>query len=356
MIYLISMALVVFLLGLAPQSTGLRQNNYKYYLVIAGLVVALVTGLRTPYTGSPDTYRYTMAFESISKYSNFADYYNKGLVESEFIFSETGFYFCTWLLTRVFSNSQMIVVVSMLFSTWAVCRFIHKNISEPPMGLLIYVCLGLLTFNMNGMRQSIAMSVCLLAYEHAKDRKLWKFALTVLIAMQFHKTAICFAPVYLLPVLKEGKGNIFFYLCCMIAFLLSMDWFIETYNAFTGEDYAVENEASGGGVTVILIYGAVIVMALFMLETLKKKPIRIAFYGTIVGFATYLSRFFSNMIMERISYYYFYFVILLVPQLIGEMNPRERQIAKYAFSAFAIALFIYRIRGGAFSTFKFYFS
>ena len=59
MIYLLALGLFVWLLGYADERTGLRQHNYKNYLIIAGSVVALIMGLRTKYTGSSDTYAYS---------------------------------------------------------------------------------------------------------------------------------------------------------------------------------------------------------------------------------------------------------------------------------------------------------
>ncbi len=355
MIYLILLAVTVWLLGYANEQSGLRQNNYKPYIIFAGTMVALVMGLRTRWTGSSDTRTYIIAFNSIKNYDSFIDYYDKYRSESEFIFSETGFYFFAWLLTRVTSEGQMLVLVSSAFITFAACRFIYKNVKDVPTGLLIYVCLGLFTFNMSGMRQAMAMSVCILGYEFVKKRKFIRFILTILLAMQFHKTAICFAPVYFLPMLKEGKFNTVLYLAAMGVFLLAMDWFIETYNAFTGEEYEINNEASGGGFTVILIYIATISLALLMHKCLKKREIQSAFYGVIAGFTTYIARFFSTQIMERISYYFFYFTLLLIPNIFDELDEKERQTVKIIFGILAVLLFWYRLRGGAFRYFNFYF-
>lgn len=355
MIYLVSLAVIVWLLGYANEQSGLRRNNYKYYAIFAGALVAFVMGMRTRYTGSSDTQTYIIAFNSIKTYENFGDYYNKYLSESNFIFSESGFYYFVWLLTRVTSDGQMLVLVTSAIITFSACRFIYKNVKDVPTGLLIYVCLGLFTFNMSGMRQAMAMSVCVLSYEFVKKRKIVWFALSVLLAMQFHKTAICFAPVYFLPLLKEGKINNLLYFGAMGIFLFAMDWFIETFNAFTGEEYLVNKEASGGGFTVVLIYIAAIALSLVMHESLKKREIRCAFFGVVAGFTTYIARFFSNQIMERISYYFFYFTLLLIPNLIDELDEKERQIVKLLFGILAVLLLWYRVRGGAFRNFKFHF-
>lgn len=355
MVYLLSLAVFVWVLGFADERTGLKHHNYRNYLIIAGAAVALIMGLRTQYTGSTDTYMYVTFFNGMKGYTNFADYYDLHLSDSKFIFSETGFYYFVYLLTRVFSDGQMLILAVSVVITICTCCFIYKNTEDVPTGLLVYVCLGLLTFNMNGMRQAMAMSICLLSYESVKKRKLLPFILIVLLAMLFHKTAICFVLVYFFPLLQQGKANIFWYLVAMMVFLFSMDWFIETFNAFTGEDYLVQSEATGSGLTVVLIYVACILFSLLMYDSLKKRELRSAFLGVVAGFIIYISRFFSNQIMERLSYYFFYFTILLIPGLISELEEQEQKVVRLLFGIFAIFLFWYRIKSSSFSTFKLFF-
>lgn len=353
--YLVLLSLAVFLLGLVPSRVGLRQNNYKNYLIFAGLLVTLVTGLRSPYVGSPDTYRYVLNFEALTKYSSFLEYYNRGLAERSFLVSETGYYFAVWLLTRVFSDRQILVFVTMAFCTFSVCRFIQKNSEDAPTSLLIYVCLGLMTFNMNGVRQACAMSICLFAYEYAKKGKLIPFAILVLLAMQFHKTALCFVPVFVLPRLQDRKGDVVFFLFGLVFFLLSMDWFVTTFSDLVDKEYATDAIADGGGISVLLIYAVGLLLPVFAKGFLKDKTIRISYYAGFTAFACYLARYFSNQMLERVSYYYLYFLIILIPNTIKKMNKKEQQFVIGVFSVAAIALFAYRCRNGSFRYFRFFF-
>lgn len=355
MIYLTALALFVWLFGYANERIGLRHHNYKNYLIIAGSVVALIMGLRTKFTGSSDTYMYMICFDEMKLVDDFGLYYEKNLSETEFLFSETGFYYFVWLLTRVFSDSQMVVFATSVVITYSTCWFLWKNTKDAPTGLLIYVCLGLFTFNMNGMRQAMAMSVCLWAYEAVKKRKLISFALTVLLAMQFHKTAICFLPVYFIPLLKGGKANTFLFFCGMAVYMFAMDWFIETFNAFTGKEYSLDAGADSGGITVVAIYLFVLCLMLIMHESLKNRQRRCEFYCVVLGFTCYVARYFSNQILERISYYFFYFIMLLVPNVLNEMDEKERQIVKAVLGFASVALLVYRVSRGNFNNFGLFF-
>lgn len=353
--YLVLLSLAVFLLGLVPSRVGLRQNNYKNYLIFVGLLVTLVTGLRSLYVGSADTLRYALTYERVLNYESFFEYYNEVLAERKFLVSETGFYLTCWLFGRVFHDGQAMVFLTMLFCTYSVCRFIYLNSEDPPTSLLIYVALGLMTFNMNGMRQAWAMSVCLFAYEHAKKGKLIPFVLTVLLAMQFHKTALCFMPVFVLPRLRDRKGDILFFLFGLVFFMLSMDWFVTTFSDLVDKEYATDAIADGGGISVLLIYAVGLLLPVFAKGFLKDKTIRISYYAGFTAFACYLARYFSNQMLERVSYYYLYFLIILIPNTIKKMDKKEQQFVIGVFSVAAIALFAYRCRNGSFRYFRFFF-
>ncbi len=355
MFYLLGLGAFVWLLGYADQRTRLQQHNYKTYLIIAGSMIVFIMGLRTQFTGSADTYVYMGFFDTMKPVTDFQAYNEQRMGDMNFLLSESGFLYFLWLLSRIFSNSQILLVVTAIFITGSVCRFLRRNTTDVPTGLMAYVCLGLFTFNMNGMRQAMAMSVCLWAYEFVKERKLIPFVLTVLLAMQFHKTAICFFPVYLFPLMKNNFANIFVYLCGLIAFMLSMDWFIESFNTLSGKEYDVAAEAEGGGFTVLVIYAFVIFLSLLMNKKLTDKKILCEFMCVLLGFTCYIARYFSNQILERISYYFFYFTLLLIPDLFNLMDKKERQIVKVLFGFASMAILAYRVSVGSFSSFKLFF-
>lgn len=355
MIYLIALALFTVLLGFAPKESGLQQNNHKYYAIVSGAAIALVMGFRSKFTGSGDTYTYTTTFETLHQCDTFQEYFDLFLSDREFLFSETGFYWLVWLLTRLTDDPQWMIFLTSAFITFASCYFFYKNSEDVPLALMSYVCLGLFTFNMNGMRQAMAMSVCVIGYELVKKRKLLPFLLTILLAMQFHKTAIAFIPVYFFPLLKNTKGNWFFYICGMGVFLLLLDQIIIFFNDATGKEYLLEDAFDGGGITVVAIYVMAICLGVLIPQALEKRGIRCALFGTIAGISIYVARYFSNQILERVSYYYFYFIPILISGVISEMEEREQKVVKVLFIFAAVALLVYRTSRGSFRYFGFFF-
>ena len=355
MLYLIGLGVAVVVFGFAPPKYGLRQNNYKNYTILCGFLIAIIMGLRHPVTGSPDTWAYTVLYRNLGNFKDFSIYYDLYLDKADFIFSEWAFYYCTWLLTRVFRDPQFLILTTSVFITFSVCRFIRRNSKNVPLALMIYVCLGMFTFNMNGMRQAVCMAICLFAYEPAKKRKLIPYLIIVFIAMQFHKSAVFFAPVYLLPILKNTKGNWIVFTMGMVLFLMFSNQLFPWFNEATGKEYTSGNAATGGGLFVILLYLMGIALTILCPHALEEKNNSVALFGTIVGLTSYVSRFIYHDMMERFSYYYFYFLILLIPAAIDSLDDEEHKIVKMMFIAFALLLFSYRTVTGEFRHFTLFF-
>lgn len=344
MIYLTSLALIIILLGFTPPQYGLQRNNHKMYLIICGFLIAFFSGFRSPYVGSGDTYQYMRFFQNLKAYNNFMTHYDLHLSDYDFLSSEAGFDFLIWFLGRFFNNGQVVIVFTSTYIAWATCRFIHKNSVDPPLSLTIYMCLTMFTFNMNGMRQAMAMSTCLLAFEFAKSRKLIPFVLTVCMAMLFHKTAMCFFPVWFLPIMKNKTGSWLFYVFGLAVCLLFVNEVIDGYYQLTGSDYSDNGTATGGGVLVILLYAGAVVLAIYRKNLLEKSSARTALLGTLAGLTAYVARYVGSDILERVSYYYYYFLILLIPEVFNELKENEYKVIKTFFIIGALALFVYRVK------------
>ena len=324
-------------------------------MIICGVLIGVLSALRTPYTGSWDSVIYVYHYENLQNFESFREYYDLYMADYDLLSSEAGFYFTMWVFGHFFKDGQMALVISSALITVATCFFIYRNSADAPLSLTIYVCLGLFTFNMNGMRQAMAMSICLFAYEFAKNKKLIPFVLIVLLAMLYHKTAMCFFPVFFLPRLKNNLGSWAFYIFGLITCLLFVDQIIAGYYELSGEDYGDLNEAEGGGLFVVMLYLGTIVLTLYKSYILQRTSARIAFLATLAGFTAYLARYIGSDILERVSYYYFYFPVLMIPEVFQELDDEEYKIIKFIFLLGCIMLFAFRVSRGQYRNFRLFF-
>ena len=339
------LAVVAVFASYVPKRRELGKANYKNYTIFICLLAVLVMGLRHRHIGV-DTTNYVYKFRAMDNYDSFKAYYIERLADKKFLFAESGYWLFCWVLHWFSSDGQFLILVHAAVVTILVFRFIYKHVDNVPLGVMSYLCLGQYTFNMTGMRQAMAMSLCLVAVKYIKERRFKAFLLTVLVAMQFHKTAIAFLPAYFLPWVIEKRSRVFLFFSGMVGFSLVADRFIGAFNDLTGKNYALEYAADGGGISVLLIYGLVITLAVLIRRSMKGKDNQLALCGVFAGLTMYIARYYSNLILERVSYYYFYFILLLVPGVVDSLEDRERRTVGAIFCMLAIALLVYRIETG----------
>ena len=172
---------------------------------------------------------------------------------------EKGYLILNWLLSRVIKWPQFILFFQSAFCIGVTFRFIFKHSKDVLVSVLGFMSFGVMQFYLTGFRQSIAISICLIALEMAENRKLIKFIILTALAISIHQTAVVFVVVYILIKMPIRKFTVIveFALVVMLAQIvpnliaLGNDVFEKDYaGAFTGN--------SLGGVINVFISIAVI--------------------------------------------------------------------------------------------------
>lgn len=351
MVWLISLPIWVILWSfLVPAE---NKKNTKAFMILCSVALIFVLGLRSRYTGSMDTYLYTTVFIGAQNYPNLMDYLTRvDVFDGFFLLSEGGFHIYTWLAAHIFPEAQWFLLLTATVIVCCTASFISHNSEDPMVSWIVFICLGSMTFAMNGMRQALAMSICLLSYRYAREKKFFRFLLIVLIATLFHKSAMIFIIVYFLRNLRLNWKSGVILGAIVATFLVFSDRFAFLYDSLTGEDYASGESFESGGLVVVLIYIIAIVGMLLFCKRLKEPQGFFPFSLIVIGFSLYVLRFVSIQIYERISYYFAYFLMLGFPLMFEDMKKEERNPIRVCFMIICIILFVYRIGKGAFSDFK----
>lgn len=353
MVWLLSLPLWVIIWNFFHSGKSQRKISARLYIFICALGVIFVMGLRSKHTGSMDTYLYAKAFLVAEEYSNLFDYWNfREVFDGLFLFSEAGFHSYIWLASKILPGTQWFILLTSAIIVAFTAKFISDNSDDPLISWITFICLGSMTFAMNGMRQTLAMSICLLAYRYVREKKLFRFLFLILIAVLFHKSAMVFAVVYLLRNMKMNVKYFSIITALVGLFLVFVNRLAFLYDSMTGEDYAINESFDSGGVVVILIYLVAIVTMLIRYKRLKSPENFLPFALIVIGLALYIGRFVSVQIYERISYYFAYFLMLGFPIVLKDPNPKVRLILRVSFVVIAILLFVYRINKGVFTNFE----
>ncbi len=343
----------IIILGLILGKKDTPQNR-KWYVVICSIVLVLVAALRSPEWMTNaydiDTLKYREHFED-SFYMNWRDLWNSAVARYSGFDDDADIGFLILLKIMGFFTHNFYVfsiLVDLIFFIpfgKLLIRFC-TSMKQIMFAFVFFVSLALIFF-IGGARQIFAMGFDLFALLSIIDNKKIRAALFFLIGVTIHFSSILFLiPLLMISVGLKPKLLKLLHLLCFILFPVSLLMPNEIIsfmgNAIGMERYAVYGESAimGGGVTFIILIET---LSLFCLIAIKKRDIQNSrtlqiFYVMAPLFTFFAPLIYSNGSMIRISFYYHFFLFILVPQAIECMF--EKANRSYAYVALIGALAI----------------
>jgi hypothetical protein len=339
LLYIISpifVRIIVTFFGESHDLATYTERQKRYFLILTGLIMVLMIGLRKYTNGSGDSEVYYWHWKTLSEigFSKFFETVNNSAFEK-------GYTITVFLLSHIFKHPQFVFVFSGLFFSISVCRFVYKNCENLTLAIIVFNSLELFIFMVQGLRQAVAMSICLFAIEKCKKREPFKFAFLIVVAMLFHASAIVFAIVYFLPYLKIKCSHLILFLVGSVVANYSISYLFQFVNLFVRDEYGmIKDAAEGTGVVTILIYIAILLAGLLMrpkdtenLEVIQDYSLY--FYLTCIAFVTFSLRSSVASISERISFYFAFGEMALVSNLVQN---EKNVVLRFLFSCGVIIL------------------
>ncbi len=335
LLYTVMPVIIWFGLSLfSKESVSSSDKIKKRYVTLCGIVLFLVIALRHYGVGSGDGEWYYMNWKYFSNVS--FEHYLKIFGGFDI---ENGYLISIWALSQIFKDPQFIFIFYGLLVSISVSNFVYKNCEDPVLAFVMFNCLGLWGFMVQGLRQGMAMCICLFAFEACKKKKLIKFLILTLLAMMFHASAVVFFGAYFLSYLKMDIKGYLITAVAVVATVLFIDRIFLFVNMVINDTYEIGDiDSTGGGFVSVLIYLIVLMATLIFYGRDKEKSpeVSLFFYMTLCGFVMFFLRYFANSIAQRASYYYMFAQMALLPVVIRNKLGRE----KYLISMFAIILCI----------------
>ncbi len=320
----------------------------RMFFILCGIAMFSIIALRHNEVGSTDSSHYYEHWDLMSRltYGELKNY----IAGARF---EPGYCVFVWLFSHVFPEEQFVFVISAIIFTVAVCRFIYINSKDSELSFVMFICLGLYSFMVQGLRQSIAMCICLFAIEFIKKRKFLLFVLLVLLATTFHSSSIVFFVVYFLYGLKLNIRTILLSLG-VAGGLLALSGPITTLgNMLFEREY--EGEIESGGYVAVAIYIIIIVASiLFAGKRRKENDYSFFVYMTFLGLIFYVMRYTGVLIAERISFYFLFGQLIALPNAIARFDKNVSFIIKCFVIVLCFVLFAYRLSGDGLVEYRFF--
>ncbi len=334
MLYYLGIAafeLLIYLLYNQVQNKG--QKKWLFILGCIGLW--LFVGLRSNYTGA-DTIGYVRSFQNIVniRWSGIATAYAK----------DHGYYYFVKLIRSFTSSTTVFKLVTAFASLIGVFDLCYRNTKRPVLALYFYITIGNLLFILTGLRQAIAMSICMLSIRFIQKRKLIPFVLLVLIAAQFHHSAYIFLVMYILGTRMVDAQNMLLTIAVTAIGYFSYEHLLGFANEVLDYNYTVERTDNGGIYFVILLI--IIVVALITKQGwMKDIKERVIMNTGIMAVVIWVFRLVGRT-AERPSMYWLNAVPVVFSESIDSIESRQdRLLVELGAIALTFLFFAYRVKG-----------
>ena len=310
--------------GIADEKRTARLQ-WTFLLLAGGLFVLMAT---MRYGIGYDYFNYERLYEQLGPMT--AAQLVQDPLGKQFI----GYSLLTHLLYRAGLDYRSLLLVINLLMTGVVLWFVKRYSPLPWMSLFFYLTLQFFAHSMNLFRQSIAATICLLAYPFLKRRKLLPFVLVVLLAAAFHTSALFFLPFYWILNWKcDGRllgglalAAVPVYLFSNRAAQLVTQYLFPKYAGYIGSRYW-----AGLGyryaIFPILYFAAAWLTRRWLLA--ERQENRILINSSFYVMLLYVFSI-HHMILERFSIYLFPYAMLLLPKMVvsvpavqGESKKKE---------------------------------
>ncbi|MCD1161126.1 EpsG family protein [Peribacillus frigoritolerans] len=211
--------------------------------------------------------------------------------------------------------------------------------------IVLYITMLTYYWPYNGVRQSIACSICFCAYPFLYDKKYFKYVLYVLVAYLFHSTALFLLPFMFILNRKSWSKFIVFSLTLLsVSFIfLSSIWdkvihFLEIIGQEKmANDYRVYDYSDdGANILRIAVVMLPILISFIFYKPLKRNNQNIDLLINMSLMCGVFMLFASSVtLLGRLSNYFIFFNALLIPEFTGLFKGKDKSL----FQVITVVLF-----------------
>lgn len=255
---------------------------------------------------------------------------------------EVGYILLNWLVNRITHNFQWYLVIVALISVIPVAVLYYKNSEHAYLLVTLFSTIGIFSMYFSGLRQIIAVSIGILAYSAAKNKKIVRFALLIFLATLFHRTAFVLVLLYPCCHLKLKKNNLLFIIPFLaIVFLFNKQIFL--WLARLVPDAGNVELQTTNAYMMLILY---IVFAVWSYVIGDEEKFDADTFGLrnillVVAIIQMFAPVYATAM--RMNYYFIPFIPLLISKIIDKAKPNMREIATLSNIVICLFFTVYRV-------------
>lgn len=188
-----------------------KNSKSKIKLFLSGGLLGILMGFKAMSIGN-DTENYVYFFNQMKKSPSFFDSLSR---------FEKGYQVYNKLIGLVFDDPQALFIVTAIICIGCICYGTVKLSINWQYTLFLFVGLRFFYFFLSGLRQSLALSIVILAFVMLQEKKYIHFLCLVLLSSTFHFSALIFLIVFPLSRIKiNGRTVIKILILVLIVYVL----------------------------------------------------------------------------------------------------------------------------------------
>ena len=342
--------MLIYLYNLLSMPIYALVLKKKIFVILAALQMFLILALRADDLGV-DLTVYSGAYNFITNLTFFdllerVRFFQTAILPYPYNM-EGGWVVFNWLIAQTGFDFQAVIVCCAIINSISVAMFIYKYSRIPWLSFFIFFSLGSFTYMFGILRQCLALSILLIAYTYAEDRKWKKVIICFLLAFSIHRTAFIVVPLLILfKYPKFNKNKYIASLAMTMPFLLFSNYFyqyiVRSIMDFFNKMYIGRGFEWNNSITLLIL------ITIFLLLVMNFKKIysdieivtfwafSISIYIKIIGM--------YNSTLSRSSDYYMMFLCLLIPLAVSNYPKKDvRYLSIFLISLMLFGFYIHTL-------------
>lgn len=251
---------------------------------------------------------------------------------------ELGFKLLCKLIYVLTADIHIMLAVTAFACVLPLWSFYRRHSEIQPLTIALFLTIAPFVMYFSGIRQAMAMSIGFYAWNAAREKRLFRFAFLVFLAMQFHNSAFMLIPLYPLYHARITKNWLWFVVPGMLAVFVYRTAIFSILITFLWQEYETTPETGATTILLLLCMFAVYSYVIPDEKLLDQETIalrNILLLSVVIQIFAML-----HPLSMRMNYYYLVFVPILIPKIANRSKPGLSQIARLSVVVMTV-YFIY---------------
>lgn len=319
----------------------------NFCIFLCGAVLIFVAGFR--YKVGTDYWEYMYGYEY--RRDNWIQFVREFDEPGIDILAKLGSYFKDSFATMFFLAA--LITIGLIIWT------IKKYSTNLLFSVVLYVLIGCWHGCFNGVRQFLAMSIIFAGHRFLYEKKIWKYAIVVFIAMCFHKSSIIMFPVYFLWNRKIDTKTIIMSIGTALIIRYSYGRVFSLVSFLQGSEFDTSFSyvtSSVNTLRVLVTYAPLLLIFFSFKGKFIEDDPEAMFYAFMIiinvvfSFATANSAY-----LARVTIYTEIFQVLAYPRLLVCFTDKSKKVAQLTISCLFFIYWVISLQASNVTNFQFVF-